>query len=117
MRGHGGAVYLYRGLEAFTEQDAVWFHGRGATVDQVLAALDKPSVGGVAAGPVRGLLPWRRGTQPGRHRLGALDGFPLFEPVRCSTTWVRQLRDHGASSRTPNATSTAKNTHSTRKAP
>jgi hypothetical protein len=31
-------VCPYRGLEAFTGQEAVWFHGRGGTVDQVLAA-------------------------------------------------------------------------------
>jgi len=35
-----GTVCPYRGLEAFTGQDAVWFHGRAATVDQVLAAVD-----------------------------------------------------------------------------
>jgi WD40 repeat protein len=35
-----GPVCPYRGLEAFTEQEAVWFHGRTGTVDHVLAALD-----------------------------------------------------------------------------
>ena len=35
-----GPVCPYRGLEAFTEQDTMWFHGRGSAVDQVLAAVD-----------------------------------------------------------------------------
>jgi WD40 repeat protein len=35
-----GPVCPYRGLEAFTEQEAMWFHGRADTVDQVLAAVN-----------------------------------------------------------------------------
>ncbi|WP_327009712.1 hypothetical protein OHA72_22280 [Dactylosporangium sp. NBC_01737] len=41
----------YRGLEAFTEQDAVWFHGRHSAVEQVLAALNNPRAAVLLLGP------------------------------------------------------------------
>ena len=41
----------YRGLEAFGEQDSLWFHGRRGAVDQVLAALDTYQSGVLLLGP------------------------------------------------------------------
>jgi len=46
-----GAGDPYRGLEAFAEQDAVWFHGRSGAVEQVLAALNNPLAAVLVLGP------------------------------------------------------------------
>ncbi|GAA3449725.1 nSTAND1 domain-containing NTPase [Dactylosporangium matsuzakiense] len=46
-----GAGDPYRGLEAFTERDAVWFHGRRDAVEQVLQGLHNPQSAVLLLGP------------------------------------------------------------------
>ncbi|GLW34501.1 NACHT and WD repeat domain-containing protein, partial [Actinoplanes regularis] len=68
----------YRSLEAFSEEDAIWFHGRRGAVDQVLAALNTgrsavlllgPSGAGKSSLVHAGLLPaLGEGALPGSDR-------------------------------------------------